>query len=123
MFCSQCGELIAPEANFCSKCGLPVRRLEQPAVNAVGAGGAPVYLSGDQRRQGRTSGTAVTAFVLVFFFSLVGLILGYVARAQIRNSRGFLTGAGLATAAIVIGWISILVSAVFWILVAISASA
>lgn len=91
-------------------------------MNAVGAGGAPVYLSGDQARQGRTSGTAITAFVLVFFFSVVGLILGYVARAQIRNSRGYLGGSGLATAAIVIGWISVVLAILFWVLVGISST-
>lgn len=114
MFCSKCGDLIGPDANFCSNCGLPVRRIDQPAVNAVGAGGSPVYLSGDSARVSRFSGTAITGFVLVFFFPLVGLIIGYVARAQIRNSRGLLRGWGLATTAVIVGWIWTLVTILLW---------
>lgn len=53
----------------------------------------------------RTNGLAIAAFVLAFFFSLLGLILGYVARSQIRESGE--GGAGLALAAIIIGWVSI----------------
>lgn len=114
MFCSKCGELIPPDANYCSKCGLVVRRIDQPVVNAVGAGGAPVYLSGDPSRPPRFSGTAVTGFVLVFFFPLVGLIVGYVARSQIKKSRGALRGWGLATAAVIIGWVWTIGAILFW---------
>ena len=117
MFCSKCGELITPEANFCSNCGLPVYRIDAPAVNAVGAGGAPVYLSGTPGAQTRFSGIAITAFVFVFFIPLVGLILGYVARRQIRTSRGLLRGFGLATATVILGWIWILLGLVFWLAV------
>jgi hypothetical protein len=52
-----------------------------------------------------TSGTAVAAIIIVFFFSLLGLILGYVARNEINKSNGMKTGAGMATTSIVLGWI------------------
>lgn len=91
-------------------------------MNAVGAGGAPVYLSGDPSRPSRFSGTAVTGFVLVFFFPLVGLIVGYVARSQIKNSRGALRGWGLATAAVVIGWVWTIGTILFWGVVLTSSS-
>jgi hypothetical protein len=48
--------------------------------------------------------------ILGFFCGIgfiVGLILGYSARNQIRASAGQQTGEGLATAAIVIGWIGV----------------
>lgn len=38
---------------------------------------------------------------------IVGLILGYVAKKQIRESAGTLAGAGLATAGIIMGWIQV----------------
>lgn len=52
-----------------------------------------------------TNGLAIAAFVLAFFACVIGLILGYVARSQIkRTGEG---GAGLALAAIIIGWVEI----------------
>ncbi|MFQ6102403.1 MAG: DUF4190 domain-containing protein [Anaerolineae bacterium] len=39
--------------------------------------------------------------------SIIGLILGYMARSQIRDSRQTMSGEGLATAGIILGWIGI----------------
>ena len=39
--------------------------------------------------------------------SIVGLILGYLARNQIRDSGGTIGGEGLAKAGIIIGWVGI----------------
>ncbi|RHA37559.1 DUF4190 domain-containing protein [Cellulomonas rhizosphaerae] len=52
-------------------------------------------------RQPPTSGLAIAAFVVAFFSGLVGLILGIVARRQIR--RDGTRGDGFAVAAIAIG--------------------
>ena len=62
------------------------------------------------------SGTAVAALVLAFFFPIVGLILGYVAKNEIRNSGGTKGGDGMATAAIALGWIFTAIG-VIWIIV------
>ncbi len=42
---------------------------------------------------------------------IVGLILGYIAKKQIRESEGTLAGAGLATAGIIMGWIQVVLFA------------
>ena len=39
--------------------------------------------------------------------SIIGLILGYMARNQIRDSGGTMTGEGLATAGIILGWVGV----------------
>jgi uncharacterized Tic20 family protein len=39
--------------------------------------------------------------------SIVGLILGYMARKQIRQSPGLMGGEGLAKAGIILGWIGV----------------
>ena len=39
--------------------------------------------------------------------SIIGLILGYVARNQIRDSGGTIGGEGLARAGIIVGWVGI----------------
>ena len=38
---------------------------------------------------------------------IVGLILGYMAKKQIRESDGTLKGGGMATAGIILGWIEV----------------
>jgi hypothetical protein len=53
----------------------------------------------------QTSGLAVGALVAAIFLPILGLILGYVARNDIRSANPPKGGDGVATAAIVIGWI------------------
>lgn len=105
MFCTKCGELLGVEAEYCSRCGT---RAGLPSVaeqrSQIGAGGAPVY-SNAVRPGASTSGIAIAAIIVVFFFSLLGLILGYVARSDIRKSDGLKQGIGMANAAIALGWI------------------
>lgn len=68
-----------------------------PAHAAIAGGAAPV--------QQRTNGLAIAAFVLSLIIPVVGVILGYVARGQLQREGG--QGAGLAQAAIIIGWVFI----------------
>ena len=53
---------------------------------------------------------AVVSFILSFFgvTAILGLVLGFVALREIRNSAGAKTGAGLAIAAIVLGFLFVL---------------
>lgn len=60
----------------------------------------------------QTSSLAIVAFVLVWLITPVGLILGYVARSEIRNSGGLKGGEGLASAAIILGWIFVAISVI-----------
>lgn len=53
----------------------------------------------------QTSPTAIVAFVMVWFVSPIGLVLGYVALNEIKRSHGTRSGEGLAKAAIIIGWV------------------
>jgi len=39
--------------------------------------------------------------------SIVALIVGYIAKQEIRDSRGMLGGDGMATAGLVLGWIGV----------------
>lgn len=109
MFCTKCGELLGVEAEYCSRCGT---RAGLPSVSEqrsqIGAGGAPVYSSA-ARPGATTSGLAIAALVSVFFISLLGLVLGYVARSEIRKSEGLKLGIGMANAAIILGWIFIVI--------------
>lgn len=44
--------------------------------------------------------------------SIIGLILGYMARKQIRQSAGAMGGEGLAKAGIILGWIGVVVAVI-----------
>jgi hypothetical protein len=57
------------------------------------------------------NGLAIASFVVSLVglcgpLGILGLIFGYVAKGQIRNRNN--SGSGLATAGIVLGWISLL---------------
>ncbi len=55
-----------------------------------------------------TNGIAIAALILVFVFYPLGIILGRVARRQIKRTRE--GGRGLATAALVIGYLQVAVT-------------
>lgn len=77
-------------------------------------GGYPGY-----QPRGRTSGLAVASLVLSIVWlgglgSVLAVIFALRARGDVRRSRGFVTGDGLATAGLVIGIIGIVGAVAFW---------
>lgn len=50
--------------------------------------------------------------------SIIGIVLGFVAKNQIKESGGTQGGDGLATAGIVIGFASILLGIIYWTAIA-----
>lgn len=88
----------------------------KPSPQPVGATPAPLFDAEGNRvviaYAVQTSSLAIVAFVLVWLITPVGLILGYVARSEIRNSGGTKSGEGLASAAIILGWIFVAISVI-----------
>jgi flagellar biosynthesis protein FlhB len=69
----------------------------------------------------QTSTAAVVSLVfgilgLFFFGSLIAVICGHIARSNIRNSDGTLTGDGLAVAGLITGYIGLLLAIGFILL-------
>jgi len=116
MFCSKCGGQLANSVSFCNSCGNPVFP-QAGKMNAPQS--ANPYL---QQHQAPTSGLAIVAFIMSLIFSIVGLILGYLARNEIRNSGGTKSGENLATAAIVIGWIFTILGIIGFFVIAMAAA-
>jgi len=56
----------------------------------------------------RTSGMAITGFVLSFFCSLLGLIFSIIGYNECKRSNGAVTGEGMALAGIIISIIGML---------------
>jgi hypothetical protein len=101
MYCSKCGTEMPLQSSFCSNCGTQVNSTSPTSQYQFQA--TPGSLS----QPPRTAGLAIAAFVVALFFAPLGLIMGYLARREIRASGGNLGGSGLATTAIVLGWISV----------------
>ena len=78
-----------------------------PTYGPPGYHGPPGYSYGPQQ----TNGLAVAAFVVSLVAcgigSILGLVFGYKAKAQIDASGGREGGRGFAVAGIVIGWVGI----------------
>jgi hypothetical protein len=112
MFCTNCGSQIAA-GGFCANCGTqagPAPTNQTPPAATYGSPyGAPMGLVP------KTNGLAIASLVTsLVCFGFIGLILGIVAKNQIKNSNGTQTGDGMATAGIIIGAISTLFG--FWLL-------
>ena len=59
---------------------------------------------------------SIVAFIIVFFgFSLISIILGFIGLSQIKKTGE--RGRGLALWAIVLGFVSIIIGIIVWIIV------
>jgi hypothetical protein len=134
VMCTSCGSGYDPSAaSSCPRCGsvgwvpasvgAPTGAHPQftPGWYPDAAGpGQPLYWDGARwlapvaTTVPQTSGLAIGALIAALLAPVVGLVLGYYARREIARSNGALSGKGLTTAAIVLGWIGT-VGAVLWI--------
>jgi uncharacterized membrane protein YvbJ len=100
-FCQHCGTQV--NGKFCASCGASTGETSAPRTQQSEQ---VVYQQSRESYQvlpgAVTSTPAILGLVFAFLIPLVGLILGIVAKSDIRNSRGTKTGDGLATAAIIV---------------------
>jgi uncharacterized membrane protein YjgN (DUF898 family) len=119
MFCFKCGSAMPDGTSTCSNCGTPAA----PMASAIAPPPAPAnVLPGNalpvvapQYIVAPTEDKAIISMILgilalVSFSILAGIpaiILGKMSRDNIRASSGRLSGEGMATAGIVMGWVSV----------------
>jgi hypothetical protein len=139
MFCFKCGGAMSDDAISCPSCGTArpamAGTLAPPAPGNLPPGNALPVVSPQiaavpqvaipQTAVSQTEDKAVISLVLGIL-SLVGLsilggipaiILGKMSRNNIRASSGRLTGEGMATAGMVLGWISVGLAVLFLLLI------
>lgn len=99
-FCTRCGSSIDDQDKFCRACGTPV----------AGTRGVPVPTAVEGPARTSTKAILSLAFGICFFFfplSVVAIILGHLALSEIKKNAGRLTGEGLATAGLVLGYVGV----------------
>jgi type IV pilus assembly protein PilA len=100
MLCSLCAAENPIDGRYCQKCGALLQG--QPDFG-ISPSGAP-YVGPTE-----TSGKAIASLVcglIIFVFpsSIAAIILGHLALSDIRRAAGRLTGRGMATAGLVLGY-------------------
>ncbi|MEY9850731.1 DUF4190 domain-containing protein [Leifsonia sp. NPDC056665] len=83
---------------------LPPQQPQQPQYGAYQPPAQPGYNT-----------MSIVAFILAFFVSIVGIILGFVALSQIKRTGE--QGRGLALAAVIIGFVEVAIGILVSILV------
>lgn len=128
MFCAQCGTPNDDQAQYCMKCG--ARFQAAPAVaSAAAAPPAPATMpsgwpappanissyampADPYTGATQTSGKAIGSLICGILFFLIPLaiaavVLGHLSLSDIRKSAGRLTGRGIATAGLVLGYLGL----------------
>lgn len=117
MYCSNCGAAVAENAPYCSNCGRPAQNLLQNAPPPPASG----YV-GPQQTDGKATGSMVLGILSLVGFSILAgipaVVLGHISRREIRESRGRLTGDGMALAGLIMGYVSLAIVPIIVLIVA-----
>jgi type IV pilus assembly protein PilA len=121
MFCALCAADNPNDGRFCVKCGAVLQG--QKGMPPPGLGfdvPAPPY-SGPTESSGKAIGSLICGILFFFFPSaIVAIILGHLSLSDIRKAGGRLTGRGMATAGLVLGYGGIAVLPIVLIVAAIA---
>jgi len=95
MLCNRCGQPLPENSQFCGRCGeaVPV----PPTASAT-----------PPETSGMAIGSVVSG-IFSFFFpaAIAAIVLGHIARSNIRKSAGRLTGNGMALAGLILGYLGL----------------
>ncbi len=86
-----------------------------PAVGYAQPYGTPAYQA--PKTNGMAIASLVCSLVLCGIGSIVAIVLGHIAKRQIRESGGMQQGDGLATAGLIIGYIGLAIGLVYLVIV------
>lgn len=109
MYCRHCGKQVEQPSAYCPHCGVATSESAEPA-GTPSPDSSPASPIVDQAAP--ISGKAVASLVLGLLSLLLpaaiaAVVLGHVARSQIRRSAGRLRGSGLALTGLILGYLGI----------------
>lgn len=109
MYCGHCGKQVEQPFRLCPHCGVATGESAAPAETPPPGNSPATPVAGQPVP---TSGKAVASLVLGLFglllpAAIAAVVLGHVARSQIRRSAGGLRGSGLALAGLILGYLGI----------------
>lgn len=117
MFCYKCGNSMPDTDTVCPQCGAAAADAPQPAPQPTPPPATPYGVGPMQPPAFRppTDGQATASLIfgilgLTCFWGIFGVpavILGHIAKSNIRKSMGQLGGEGMAMAGLIMGYISI----------------
>ncbi len=113
--CTNCGDELFG-GQMCYKCGTRLNKAPIPPSPIIGGSPQTAPQPNQQFQypqsqvsspspQSGTNGFAIAAFVCSFFFAILGIIFGHIALSQIKKTGQ--SGKGLATAGLIISYVSI----------------
>jgi hypothetical protein len=109
MFCTTCGAQVPAGSAYCHNCGRPALAVRP------GSGAAPGSVAGAPQREPKAIASLVCGILGLTIFSILAgipaIILGHTARKRIAESMGSLSGAGVALAGLIMGYLSLAVTA------------
>ncbi|MGH9530458.1 MAG: DUF4190 domain-containing protein, partial [Terriglobales bacterium] len=117
MLCNQCAQPLAENTQFCPRCGAATAA--HGSVAEATATGSPTFVAPE------TSGLAIGSliagiFSLFFPAAIAAIVMGHIARSNIRKSAGRLAGSGVALAGLILGYLGIAFIPVILIIAAIA---
>ena len=105
MICSNCGHPLPHSSRFCAGCGQAVT-VQSATVVTSGVSTPP--LSGMPETSGLAIGSLIAGiFSFIFPAAIAAIVLGHIARSNIRKSAGRSTGDGMALAGLILGYMGI----------------
>jgi type IV pilus assembly protein PilA len=108
MFCALCAADNPNNGRFCTKCGAVLQGQRDMPPPGLGFEASATPYSGPTETSGKAIGSLICGFVFFFFpSSIAAIILGHLSLSDIRKAGGRLTGSGLATTGLVLGYMGL----------------
>jgi type IV pilus assembly protein PilA len=109
MYCPQCGNQNAAESTLCGNCGQSLVTQGTAPKASPAAGAAAAAPAGAARTDGKAVASLVLGLLspIICIAGIPAIILGHIARSNIKKSMGRLKGEGMALTGLIMGYLSI----------------